>query len=270
MPTTAGGVAFWLAMAWVSGTIPVDGGGLFSSGLFSSGLAPGMKVFPVDGVGEGSVISDAPLLVDHRISLARLVGRPEGRPGAPLSEQLAHRHGRVGHAVREAPLVVVPGQDTHERAVHHLGLVEVERGRVRIVVEVDGDVGLVGIGQHALQRTIGCGADRVVDLLDGGLALGGEHEVDRRNVGGRHADRGSVELALQLRQDEADGLGGPRGSRDHRQRGGTGPVQVLVHLVEGGLIVGVGMDRRHEAALDPDEIVEHHRSESSRLMTFLI
>ena len=45
---------------------------------------------------------------------------------AMVSEQLAHGDGGVAHAVGEAPLVVVPGQDAHERAVHDLGLVEVE------------------------------------------------------------------------------------------------------------------------------------------------
>ena len=42
------------------------------------------------------------------------------------SDQLRQRDGGVAHTVGEAPLVVVPGEDTHEGAVDHLGLVEVE------------------------------------------------------------------------------------------------------------------------------------------------
>jgi hypothetical protein len=61
-----------------------------------------------------------------------------------------HRGG-VGHAVREAPFVVVPGHHAHQRAVEHLGLVHVEDRGVRVVVEVDGDV-LVGVAEHALER----------------------------------------------------------------------------------------------------------------------
>src|SRR5918998_1600887 len=33
------------------------------------------------------------------------------------SDELAHGHGRVGHAVGEAPLVVIPRDDAHKRAV---------------------------------------------------------------------------------------------------------------------------------------------------------
>ena len=47
-----------------------------------------------------------------------------------------HGDGGVGHAVREAPLVVVPGQDTDQIAVDDLGLVQGEDRRMRIVVEV--------------------------------------------------------------------------------------------------------------------------------------
>ncbi len=49
-----------------------------------------------------------------------------GHDRISVSDQLAHGDGRVGHAVREAPLVVVPGHHPHQRAVHDLGLVHVE------------------------------------------------------------------------------------------------------------------------------------------------
>src|SRR5260221_13958717 len=60
-------------------------------------------------------------------------------------QQLPHRHGGVRHAVGETPFIVVPGHHPHQRAVLHLGLVHVERGRVGIVVEVDRDVGRGGV-----------------------------------------------------------------------------------------------------------------------------
>ena len=37
------------------------------------------------------------------------------------------------------------------------------------------------------------------------------------------------------------------------------PVEVLVHLVERGLVIGVGMHRCHEAFVDADGVVEHLR-----------
>src|SRR5688500_6012646 len=65
-------------------------------------------------------------------------------------KQLPHRHGRVGHAVGETPFIVVPGHHPYQRAVLHLGLVHVDRGRVGIVVEVDRDVGRGGVAEDAL------------------------------------------------------------------------------------------------------------------------
>jgi hypothetical protein len=67
-------------------------------------------------------------------------------------DQFCHRDGGVGHAVGEAPLVVVPGQHRHHRTVHDLGLVHVEDRRVRIVVEVDGDVLVFGVAENAFER----------------------------------------------------------------------------------------------------------------------
>src|SRR4029077_15584223 len=52
------------------------------------------------------------------------------------SEQLPHRHGRIGHAVGKAPLVVVPRHDADKGAADDLCLIDPESGRVRIVVEI--------------------------------------------------------------------------------------------------------------------------------------
>src|ERR1700759_5683010 len=61
---------------------------------------------------------------------------PSDHPGMTL-QQLAHRHGRVGHTVGEAPFIVVPRHHPHQVAVHDLGLVHVEGRGMRVVVEVD-------------------------------------------------------------------------------------------------------------------------------------
>src|SRR5665213_1703384 len=62
-------------------------------------------------------------------------------PAGNRSDQLAHRHGGVRHAVGEAPLIVIPRHHAHEGAVHDLGLVHVEDRGARMVVEVERDVG---------------------------------------------------------------------------------------------------------------------------------
>src|SRR5665213_4545183 len=120
-------------------------------------------------------------------------------PGSARSlKQLAHRHGGVGHAVGEAPLVVIPRHHAHQRAVHHLGLIHVEDRRVRVVVEVDRDIGRIGVAENALELLFGCALDRAVDLVLGRRLLGDEFEIDHRHVRRRHADRDAVELAVQL------------------------------------------------------------------------
>ena len=82
-------------------------------------------------------------------------------------------------------------------------------------------------------------------------------EVDHRDVRRRHADGDAVELALELRQHQADRLGCAGRGRDHRQRGRARAIEILVHGVERRLVAGVGMDRGHEAGFDADRVVEH-------------
>src|SRR3546814_13054511 len=79
---------------------------------------------------------------------------------------------------------------------------------------------------------------------------------DLAAVGHGHADRGAIELALQFGQDERDRARGAGRGRDHRYRRGTRAAQILVDLIEDLLIVGVGVDRKHQPALDPERVVE--------------
>src|SRR5208282_6066244 len=103
------------------------------------------------------------------------------------SGELAHRHRGVDHAIGEAPFVVVPRHHPHQGAVDHLGLVHVEDGRMRIVVEVGGDVGRVGVAEDALELLLSGALDRGVDLVLRRRALGDELEVDDRDIRRRHA-----------------------------------------------------------------------------------
>src|SRR5512143_3961800 len=75
--------------------------------------------------------------------------------------------GRVDHAVREAPLVVVPREDLRERVVDDERAGRVEDGRVRIAHVVDGDGRLVRVLEDALQLAFGGGLERGVDALRG-------------------------------------------------------------------------------------------------------
>src|SRR3984957_8109717 len=185
---------------------------------------------------------------------------PRFRGGDTRSlDQLGHRDGRVRHAVREAPFVVIPGKHAHEFAVDHLGLIEVEDRGAVVVIEIARDVWLVGIAEDALERPVAVRSrlDRVVDLVRARLALGDKFEVDYRDVWRRHADRGTVQLALEIGQHETDRFRGAGRGRAHRQRRAASAVEILVQRVERRLIAGVGVDGRHEPMLDADRVVEH-------------
>src|SRR5690349_16853957 len=61
----------------------------------------------------------------------------------------------VAHAVREPPLVVVPGEHLAERLVHHARELAVEDRGVRRAVEVRRDELLLAVVEDALQRARG-------------------------------------------------------------------------------------------------------------------
>jgi hypothetical protein len=122
------------------------------------------------------------------------------------------------------------------------------------VVEVGGHQRLVVHCQDALERAVGGGGHQGVDFFLGGGAVGGEGQVDQRDVDGRHAQGEAIDLADQLRQHQADGLGGTGLGRDDVGGGGAGAAQVLVADVHGHLVVGVGVDGGHQALLDADAV----------------
>src|SRR6476659_6190405 len=115
----------------------------------------------------------------------------------------------VEHAVREAPLVVVPGRDLDERAVRrHAGERRVEDRAGGIVVEVRRDERLGVVLEDALEIAIAAGLHRLIHLVDVGRTLGHEREVNDRDVDGGDADRVAVELAIEMGQYETDRRGG--------------------------------------------------------------
>jgi hypothetical protein len=165
------------------------------------------------------------------------------------------RDGGVEHAVREAPLVVVPRRDLHQ-AARDLGQGRIEIRRGRVVVEVDRDQRLGLVGQDAFQGAFRGALQDRIDFVHRGVALGDEGQVDQRDVDGRHADREAVQLAVQLRQHQADRGGGAGLGRDHAHRGRTGAAQVFVHHVRQHLVVGVGVDGGHQAGFQADGVVQ--------------
>src|SRR5688572_3719158 len=173
---------------------------------------------------------------------------------------------RVEHAVREAPFVVVPGADLHQRAFQHLGELGVDGARGRVVVEVHRNEWFFRVFEDAVQPALRSLREDVVHLGGRGRALRNEGEVHELDVDRRHAHREAVELAFQLRQHEADRGGGAGLGRDHGHRRRARAAQVRVVHVRQHLVVGVGVHGRPDAGHDAETLVQrlHQRGEAVR------
>ena len=182
-----------------------------------------------------------------------------------LVERVPDERGQVDQPVRVAPLVVVPADDL-DLVADHLRQARVEDARRRVGDDVGADDRVLGVGQDALERAVGGGLVGGLDLVDAGLLRRGDGQVGGRAGRDGHAQRVAVELALQLRQHEPDRLGGTGAGRHDVQRRGTRPAQVLVRAVLQVLVLRVRVDRRHQATLDAELVVEHlgQRAEAVR------
>ena len=129
--------------------------------------------------------------------------------------------------------------------------------------DVDGHDGILGVLQDALQGTFGRGLHGGVDLLGGHGLLQLHREVDHGAVGGGNAGGEAVETALELGEHEGHGTGGTGGGGDHRHGGSAGAAQILMGKIEDLLVVGVGVNGVHVAALDA-EVLQQHLGEGSQ------
>ena len=123
--------------------------------------------------------------------------------------------------------------------------------------EVRGDNLVLGVAQDALEVGLGGLLEGSLDLGEGGGLLGLEGEVDDGDGGGGDAEGHAGELALDLGDDEADGLGGAGGGGDDVLRGGAAALPVLLGgAVDGLLRGGVGVDGGHEALGEAEALLK--------------
>mmetsp|Transcript_62525 Transcript_62525/g.152226 ORF Transcript_62525/g.152226 Transcript_62525/m.152226 type:complete len:294 (+) Transcript_62525:420-1301(+) len=105
------------------------------------------------------------------------------------------------------------------------------------------------------------------DLFTLGGLLGSEGQVDDGDVGGRDPDGHTGQLAVELRQDLSDGLGGTGRCRDgvvQCTTSGTPILSTLGGTVDDELVGRRGMDRGHETFDDTELLVQDlgHRRET--------
>src|SRR6185369_11584147 len=121
-----------------------------------------------------------------------------------------HVEDEVDHAVRVAPLVVVPADDLEEALLAGQVVLQggeaVVDGRAVVVDKVAGDDFFVGVAKNALEVRLRGLLEQGVDLFDRGILLGTEGQVDDGNVGNGDAEAHAGQLALGGGQNLADGL----------------------------------------------------------------
>src|ERR1051326_8911527 len=119
------------------------------------------------------------------------------------------------------------------------------------------DYRIFGVGQDAFQLALRGGFEGGVDFFSGRCAVEKRYQIHYRDVRRGNSHGVSVELAFQLRHNQADGFGGSGGGGDHVARSSTGAPQVLMGEVQDVLIVGITVDRGHGPFLNSERVVEH-------------
>ena len=156
-----------------------------------------------------------------------------------------------------APLVVVPHGDFDHVAVEDDRVVGIENRAGRVADDVRGDDGIGHVLDNALHGAFGGLFHEAIDLFDAGLAGGHEGQVRDRAVGHRNAEGVAVQLALEGRDDLAQGLGGAGGRGDGAQGGGAAATLILVGHIQDRLVVRIGVYGGHEAFDDADLLMQN-------------
>src|SRR5665213_246855 len=147
----------------------------------------------------------------------------ESIPSARILVFRSHELDQVHNPVGITPFVIVPGKNLDHISTHNISRQSVDDGRMRVPFEVSRNQWFFGHIQILVQSgALGGFFQGVVDVFFGyGLAQF-NHQIDNRNHRRRDADGQTIQLALQMRQNQANGFGGSSGSRNHVQAGGTG------------------------------------------------
>ena len=187
--------------------------------------------------------------------------RPKGRAWCPFSRlQLGKVFDRADHLAGVGVLIVVPGDHLDQALAvaggADQGLGGVEQGAVGHADDVGGD-DLVLVVAEGLGVGGGLHGGVHVVLGEAGLVHHGEQQGGGAGGGG-HALGSADELAVELGDDQADGLGGAGGVGHDAQSAGTGAAEVTLALgaVQDHLVAGVGVDGAHDAGLDGGKVVE--------------
>ena len=146
---------------------------------------------------------------DGELVHLRFLREPWGSgSGQPIGDELHE----VRDAAAVAPLVVVPGDDLDEVAAQDHVRREVDDRGPAVAAEVAGHERVVAGAEDPLERPGGGVTEGLVELLERDVLLELGGEVHHGDGGGRDAQAEAVELALEVRDHEGEGLGRRRSS----------------------------------------------------------
>ena len=154
-------------------------------------------------------------------------------------------------------LVVVPRNKLDEVVGQsNTGLLVKDR-RVRIGNEITAHNVVIVVSEDALHLALGGLLDGGADGLVRGTLVQTAGKVNDGNVGGGDTERHTGELAVQLGDDLADGLGGAGRRGDDVVASGAATTPVLLGgTVDGLLGGGDGVDGGHETLLEAELVVD--------------
>ncbi|GIX64591.1 glyceraldehyde 3-phosphate dehydrogenase [Babesia caballi] len=202
--------------------------------------------------------------VHASVNLRGSLIRAERKEGSSLLG--ADVKGQVQKPVGETPLVVVPRNQLDEGVVESNAGLDVEDAGTLVVHKVLGDELVLSPAEDALELALGGSLDGVDNLLvSGGL---GElaSQVDDTDVGSGDTEGHTSELAVELRNDLADGLGGAGGGGDDVGASAATSPPVLAAArgaVDGQLVCSGGVYGGHQT-LDDAELVVHNLGQGSQ------
>merc|ERR1711977_440034 len=160
---------------------------------------------------------------------------------------LGHVAQQVEDTAGVAPLVVVPGDELDEVVVKADTGLGVDDGAGRVAAHVGGDDVVLSVVEDALELALGGLLQGLLDLLVAGTLLDAAGQVNDGDVLGRHTHGHASQLAVQARDDLADGLSGTGGRWDDVGGSSAATAPVLARWAVDGLLGGgVGVNGSHE------------------------
>ena len=179
---------------------------------------------------------------------------PSGANGSDrFSAQLSEVLDGADHLAGVAVLVVVPGHDLHLIGVvvdlgNH-GLGGIKQRAVLHADYVGGNDGFLVVAVRGGSGGLHGGVDGILGHV---LALDNRHQDGGGAGADGHALSGADQLAVELGDDQADGLGSAGGVGNDVLRAGASTAQVTLALraVQDHLVAGVSMNGGHDAGND--------------------